>query len=94
MHELGRRYWLNLLAQSGDGEAVDARQQAAVAPLEVPEVLRKWPRRMAPVASRRKSEASMEAGEMRAGIGVLGNRFGGGGYLVRQWLRKFGRIGG
>ena len=35
MHELGRRYWLNLLAQGGDGEVVDAREQAAVAPLEV-----------------------------------------------------------
>ena len=35
MHELGRRYWLNLLAQGGDGEVVDARQQAPVTPLEV-----------------------------------------------------------
>ena len=35
MHELGRRYGLNLLAQGGDGEVVDARQQAPVAPFEV-----------------------------------------------------------
>ena len=34
MHELGRRYWLNLLAQGCDGEAVDAREEAAVTPLE------------------------------------------------------------
>ncbi len=34
MHELGRRYWLNLLAEGGDGEAVDAGEKASVAPFE------------------------------------------------------------
>jgi hypothetical protein len=34
MHELGRRYWLNLLAQGCDGEAVNAREQATVTPFE------------------------------------------------------------
>ena len=34
VHELGRRYWLNLLSEGCDREAVNAREQAAVAPLD------------------------------------------------------------
>ena len=95
MHELGRRYGLNLLAQGGDGEVVDARQQAPVAPLEVlREVARKWPRRMAPVASRRKSEASMAAGEMREGLAfwiIVSEAEVTGSAMVAQNLGRIGR---
>ena len=53
---------------------------------------RKWPRRMAPVASRRKSEASMEAGEMREGLAfwvIVSEAV----FTCRQSLRRCERIG-
>ena len=34
MHELGRRYWLNLLSEGCDREPVNACEQTAVAPLD------------------------------------------------------------
>src|SRR5262245_45468459 len=34
LHKLGRGHWLNFLSQPADGQTMNARQQAAMAPFE------------------------------------------------------------
>ena len=63
-HELRRGHRLNLLAQSAERQPMNAREQTAVAPFDFARAMSpvKRPRRMEPLASRRKSVFSMSFG--------------------------------
>ena len=90
MHELGRRYWLNLLSESRDREPVNARKQAAVTPLDDPGGAAEMAAEDG-AGGFEAQQGSIERGDgNRATIDLVGTGFGGGCYL---WVNRCGKLG-